>query len=225
MIAKRLDCPYTPGRRWRLIKVKNHQRQELVVGGWLPARATAAGGSDPSWATTTRRRPRRASTTASSTSSTRARSAPGSPRRRWPTCSALEPAGAQGLAVRGPAAAERREPGGPGMGRGRVQRGTQGATCAKPLFKGLRDDKDANAVVREGRTGRCSEPRARRRMLKAPSVNCAVRRPVLARCTPVARMFRTLRQGFVEAGTSTPSAGESDAFSDPVTALVTRWRS
>jgi bifunctional non-homologous end joining protein LigD len=37
VIAKRLDSPYEPGRRgssW--IKVKNVQRQEFVVGGWMP---------------------------------------------------------------------------------------------------------------------------------------------------------------------------------------------
>jgi bifunctional non-homologous end joining protein LigD len=37
VIAKRLDCPYEPGRRsngW--IKVKNVQREELLVCGWLP---------------------------------------------------------------------------------------------------------------------------------------------------------------------------------------------
>src|SRR5919206_1192353 len=37
IVAKRLDCPYTPGRRssgW--IKVKNVHRTSLVVGAWLP---------------------------------------------------------------------------------------------------------------------------------------------------------------------------------------------
>jgi bifunctional non-homologous end joining protein LigD len=44
VVAKRLDCPYTPGRRgggW--IKVKNHQRQELVIGGWLPGEGNRTG--------------------------------------------------------------------------------------------------------------------------------------------------------------------------------------
>jgi bifunctional non-homologous end joining protein LigD len=44
IVAKRLDCPYTPGRRgggW--IKVKNHRRQELVVGGWLPGEGNRSG--------------------------------------------------------------------------------------------------------------------------------------------------------------------------------------
>jgi bifunctional non-homologous end joining protein LigD len=37
IVAKRVDSPYEPGRRggaWR--KVKNVNRQELVIGGWLP---------------------------------------------------------------------------------------------------------------------------------------------------------------------------------------------
>ena len=37
IVAKRLRSPYEPGRRsasW--IKVKNHRRQEIVIGGWLP---------------------------------------------------------------------------------------------------------------------------------------------------------------------------------------------
>jgi bifunctional non-homologous end joining protein LigD len=37
VIAKRLGCPYEPGRRsgnW--LKVKNRPSQEVVVGGWLP---------------------------------------------------------------------------------------------------------------------------------------------------------------------------------------------
>jgi bifunctional non-homologous end joining protein LigD len=41
VIAKRLDCPYVPGGRtgtW--LKVKNHLRQEFVIGGWLPGQGT-----------------------------------------------------------------------------------------------------------------------------------------------------------------------------------------
>jgi bifunctional non-homologous end joining protein LigD len=37
IVAKRLNCPYEPGRRgggW--LKVKNVRRQEVVIGGWLP---------------------------------------------------------------------------------------------------------------------------------------------------------------------------------------------
>lgn len=37
IVAKRLGCPYEPGRRSRnWVKVKNVFRQELVVGGWMP---------------------------------------------------------------------------------------------------------------------------------------------------------------------------------------------
>ena len=37
VMAKRLDSPYRPGRRSRAwIKVKNLQRAELLIGGWMP---------------------------------------------------------------------------------------------------------------------------------------------------------------------------------------------
>ena len=44
IIAKRLDCPYTPGRRspgW--VKVKNVRRTDAVIGGWLPGERGRAG--------------------------------------------------------------------------------------------------------------------------------------------------------------------------------------
>ncbi|HEX5781156.1 MAG TPA: non-homologous end-joining DNA ligase [Solirubrobacteraceae bacterium] len=44
IIAKRLDCPYTPGRRspgW--LKVKNIRRTEAVIGGWLGGEGGRAG--------------------------------------------------------------------------------------------------------------------------------------------------------------------------------------
>ncbi len=44
IIAKRLDCPYTPGRRangW--VKVKNVRRTDAVVGGWLPGKEGRSG--------------------------------------------------------------------------------------------------------------------------------------------------------------------------------------
>jgi bifunctional non-homologous end joining protein LigD len=43
VVAKRLDTPYRPGSRsgeW--VKVKSFQRQELVVGGWLPGKGKRA---------------------------------------------------------------------------------------------------------------------------------------------------------------------------------------
>ena len=39
VIAKRLDCPYLPGRRGRgWLKLKNVTSQEFVIGGWLPGK-------------------------------------------------------------------------------------------------------------------------------------------------------------------------------------------
>jgi bifunctional non-homologous end joining protein LigD len=44
VIAKRLDCPYTPGRRspgW--VKVKNVRRTDVVIGGWLEGEGGRSG--------------------------------------------------------------------------------------------------------------------------------------------------------------------------------------
>jgi bifunctional non-homologous end joining protein LigD len=44
ILAKRLDCPYEPGRRssgW--IKVKNVCLQDVVIGGWTPGEGGRAG--------------------------------------------------------------------------------------------------------------------------------------------------------------------------------------
>ena len=44
VMAKRLDSGYQPGRRsdaW--LKIKNHQGQELVIGGWLPGEGGRSG--------------------------------------------------------------------------------------------------------------------------------------------------------------------------------------
>jgi bifunctional non-homologous end joining protein LigD len=44
IIAKRLDCPYTAGRRsptW--VKVKNVRETDVVVGGWLPGEGKRSG--------------------------------------------------------------------------------------------------------------------------------------------------------------------------------------
>jgi bifunctional non-homologous end joining protein LigD len=44
VIAKRLDCPYVPGRRTQgWIKVKNVARTDAVIGGWLPGERGRAG--------------------------------------------------------------------------------------------------------------------------------------------------------------------------------------
>ncbi len=44
VMAKRLDSPYEPGKRsgaW--LKIKNHRRQEFVIGGWLEGEGRRAG--------------------------------------------------------------------------------------------------------------------------------------------------------------------------------------
>jgi bifunctional non-homologous end joining protein LigD len=44
IVAKRLDCPYVPGRRsngW--VKVKNKRTAEVVIGGWLPGEGNRSG--------------------------------------------------------------------------------------------------------------------------------------------------------------------------------------
>jgi bifunctional non-homologous end joining protein LigD len=44
IVAKRMDCSYEPGKRssnW--LKVKTKQRQELVIGGWLPGEGRRSG--------------------------------------------------------------------------------------------------------------------------------------------------------------------------------------
>ena len=44
IVAKRVDCPYTPGRRssgW--VKVKNVRRTDVVIGGWLKGDGGRAG--------------------------------------------------------------------------------------------------------------------------------------------------------------------------------------
>ena len=44
IMAKKLDSPYEPGRRsgvW--VKVKNHDRQEFVIGGWLEGEGKRTG--------------------------------------------------------------------------------------------------------------------------------------------------------------------------------------
>jgi bifunctional non-homologous end joining protein LigD len=43
IVAKRLDCPYEPGRRSRAwIKVKNVTREDVVIGGWMPGEGRRA---------------------------------------------------------------------------------------------------------------------------------------------------------------------------------------
>lgn len=44
IVAKRLNSPYHPGQRtgtW--LKIKNHRRQELIIGGWVPGQGNRHG--------------------------------------------------------------------------------------------------------------------------------------------------------------------------------------
>jgi bifunctional non-homologous end joining protein LigD len=44
VLAKRLDAPYTPGRRSQAwVKVKNVRRTDVVIGGWLPGEGNRSG--------------------------------------------------------------------------------------------------------------------------------------------------------------------------------------
>jgi bifunctional non-homologous end joining protein LigD len=44
IVAKRLDSPYTPGRRTHAwVKVKNVRRTDVVIGGWLPGEGARSG--------------------------------------------------------------------------------------------------------------------------------------------------------------------------------------
>ncbi len=44
VVAKRRRSPYLPGRRSRhWLKIKNHRRQEVVIGGWVPGAGNRAG--------------------------------------------------------------------------------------------------------------------------------------------------------------------------------------
>jgi bifunctional non-homologous end joining protein LigD len=44
VLAKRMDSPYEPGRRSKCwLKVKNVNRQEVVIGGWLPGTGNRTG--------------------------------------------------------------------------------------------------------------------------------------------------------------------------------------
>jgi bifunctional non-homologous end joining protein LigD len=154
VIAKKLDCPYTPGRRgggW--IKVKNHQRQELVVGGWLPGEGNRSGrigsllmGYYDTTPTDAREHGRdqhfkyagKVGTgfTEQTLAELGSLLAPLA-RKDSPFEGRQPPKGAKYVDPELVAEVEFSE-------------WTQGGTVRQPSFKGLRDDKDANAVVREG---------------------------------------------------------------------------
>jgi bifunctional non-homologous end joining protein LigD len=154
VIAKRLDCPYTPGRRgggW--VKVKNTKRQELVVGGWLPGEGNRSGkigallvGHYDTTPTEAEKRGKpqefkyagRVGTGfTEETLSMLMRELNPLARDDSPFDGRQPPKGAQFVDPNLVAEVEFSE-------------WTNGGTVRQPSFKGLRDDKDANAVVREG---------------------------------------------------------------------------
>ena len=143
VIAKRLDSSYEPGKRtgaW--LKIKNVQRQEVVIGGWLPGegrRADSIGslavgyydGDELMYAGNV---------------GTGFKEADLVKLKKL-----LEPLRRDGLA-RSPAASRRRARSSSSPSswrRSEFLEWTRTATLRAPSFKGLRDDKDPRTVVRE----------------------------------------------------------------------------
>jgi bifunctional non-homologous end joining protein LigD len=145
VIAKRLDSPYEPGRRsgcW--IKVKNLDRQEVVIGGWVPGDG--------------KRRDRIGALLAG------VREEDGSLRHVGRVGTGFTEAELDRLAEKlGPLEREDSPfaPGGPKIPRNAVfvdpdlvaevefREWTEGGQLRAPSYKGLRDDKPAELVVRE----------------------------------------------------------------------------
>ena len=166
-------APTSPGgARASWLKIKNTSRQEVVVGGWVPGDGRRrdrigallvgvreddgslryAGASAPA--------SRRPSSTA------------------WPSCCAPR---ARGLALRSrrpedPARSRlRRARAG---GRGRVPRvDRRRRSCARPSYKGLRDDKPAELVVREEANADRWPRSAGARSSSPTSTRCCIPRP------------------------------------------------
>jgi bifunctional non-homologous end joining protein LigD len=154
VMAKRLDYPYTPGKRaggW--IKVKNTKRQELVVGGWLPGEGNRSGkigallvGHYDTTPTEAKKRGqpqefkyagRVGTGFTEDTLSMLMRELNPLARDDSPFGGRQPPKDANYVDPELVAEVEFSE-------------WTQGGTVRQPSFKGLRDDKDANTVVREG---------------------------------------------------------------------------
>jgi bifunctional non-homologous end joining protein LigD len=154
VVAKRLNCPYTPGKRgggW--IKVKNTKSQELVVGGWLPGEGNRSGklgallvGHYDTTPTEARKRGepqkfqyagRVGTGFTEQTLADVKRQLDELARDDSPFDGKQPPKGAHFVDPDLVAEVDFSE-------------WTNGGTVRHPSFKGLRDDKDANAVVREG---------------------------------------------------------------------------
>ncbi|MEA2478303.1 MAG: bifunctional non-ous end joining protein LigD [Thermoleophilaceae bacterium] len=154
IVAKRLDCPYTPARRgggW--IKVKNQQRQELVIGGWLPGEGNRSGkvgalliGYYDTTPTEAKKRgePQRflyagrvGTGFTEATLGLLARELTPLARDTSPFDGRQPPKAARFVEPRL-------------VGEVEFSEWTNSGTIRHPSFKGLREDKDANAVVREG---------------------------------------------------------------------------
>ncbi len=146
VIAKRLDSPYEPGRRSQCwIKVKNIERQEVVVGGWMPGEgrrrdtigALVVGVRENGHL----RYAGRVGTGFTEAELDRLRDVLTPLQRDTPPFDAPAqpdlPRGAVWVEPRHVAEVEFRE-------------WTQGGQLRAPSYKGLRDDKPADEVVREG---------------------------------------------------------------------------
>jgi bifunctional non-homologous end joining protein LigD len=148
IVAKRLDSEYEPGRRsgaWR--KLRNRLREEMVVGGWMEGERGRSGRVGALLLGD--------------------RSEPGGPLRyAGRVGSGLSDAMLEELRERLPALERSRPPFDPGAGGPRLPRGahwlepqlvadveyserTREGTLRQPVFKGLRDDKPSEDVVRE----------------------------------------------------------------------------
>ena len=135
IIAKRLDCPYTPGRRsqgW--VKVKNIRRADAVIGGWLPGEGGPLG--PPRRARGRLLRGRRAALR-------RAASAAGSPRRSSTRARHAPRRRSRARTARSRAASRRRRRASSSRSSSCVvdySEVTNAKTLRQPSYKGLRDD-------------------------------------------------------------------------------------
>ena len=154
IVAKRLDSTYEPGRRsttW--VKIKNVSRQELVIGGWLPGK----GGRSAAHRRAARRRLRRGRLLRyAGRVGTGFTERPRPPRRpagrnRAPAIAVLRPARAP---PRGAVFCEPRL-----VAEIEFTEWTARGSLRHPSYKGLREDKAPEQVVREDQSGPAPEGR------------------------------------------------------------------